>query len=254
MESISAHVGMRIKQCRKKKNMTIEELGRVINKSKATISKYENGSVAIDIETLEKISSALDVNIISLVDYDISDENVQTDEQNIYFNQSKIYMYYYDGRNGKIMRTLICKLPSLEPNTQHTKVIMYQGIESFETPERAQHVFIGEMIPYDTITHFFLTNQVNNTEKMYVCIFNPLHANSQAIGMLSGIASNPFFGPIALKVLASKEMIEENDALMNVIRLQPLEHQVVENLNMMFINRPNSLFLATKKDFQPQEN
>ena len=95
MESISAHVGMRIKQCRKKKNMTIEELGRVINKSKATISKYENGSVAIDIETLEKISSALDVNIISLVDYDISDENVQTDEQNIYFNQSKIYMYYF---------------------------------------------------------------------------------------------------------------------------------------------------------------
>ena len=173
----------------------------------------------------------------------------------IYFNQSKIYMYYYDGRTNKTVKTLICKIPSEDTGKNAPiKVIMYQGIDSFETPEKSQHVFIGDMIPYDTITHFILTNQVNNTEKMYVCIFNPLHANSRAIGMLSGIASNPFFGPIALKVLASNEILEENEDLLNVIKLQPLDHHILENLNMLFINRPNSLFLkAAPAEPSPEE-
>lgn len=255
MSDISLHVGMRIKKCRKSKNLTIEQLGRIINKSKATISKYENGSVAIDLDTLNSIANALDVNIMTLVDYNISDDRGMSSTDDIYFNQSKIYMYYYDGRTNKTVKTLICKIPSEDTGKNAPiKVIMYQGIDSFETPEKSQHVFIGDMIPYDTITHFILTNQVNNTEKMYVCIFNPLHANSRAIGMLSGIASNPFFGPIALKVLASNEILEENEDLLNVIKLQPLDHHILENLNMLFINRPNSLFLkAAPAEPSPEE-
>ena len=95
------------------------------------------------------------------------------------------------------------------------------------------------------ITKSLESNQINKTEKMYVCIFNPLHANSQAVGLLSGIASTPFFGPISLKVLASKEILDESEDLLNVIKLQHLEHQILENLNMLFINRPSSLFLKT---------
>jgi len=249
MPNISIHTGMRIKKCRKSKNMTIEELGNIINKSKATVSKYENGSVAIDLDTLYSISKALDVNIMTLIDYNISEEHESNVNENIYFDKPNIYMYYYDGRSNKIVKTLVCKIPSQEPdNSGSTKVIMYQGLESFDNPEKSQHVFVGEMIAYDTITHFFLSNQINKAEKMYVCIFNPLHANSQAVGLLSGLASTPFFGPMALKVLASKEILDENEDLLNVIKLQPLEHQILENLNMLFINRPNSLFLKTASE------
>lgn len=249
MPNISVHTGMRIKKCRKSKNMTIEELGKIINKSKATVSKYENGSVAIDLDTLYCIAKALDVNIMTLIDYNISEAQDTTVNDGIYFDKPNIYMYYYDGRSNNIVKTLVCKLPSNEEKSGTvSKVIMYQGLESFDTPEKSQHVFIGEMIAYDTITHFILSNQINKTEKMYLCIFNPLHANSQAVGLLSGLASTPFFGPIALKVLASKEILDENEDLLNVIKLQPLEHKILENLNMLFINRPNSLFLKTLSD------
>lgn len=244
MSDISLHVGSRIKKYRKSKGLTIEQLGLIINKSKATISKYENGSVAIDLDTLHSIATALNVNIMSLMDYNVWEENTPENINSTYFDRSNIYLYYYDGRTDKIVKTLICKIPAEnKTKSDPIKVIMYQGIDSFETIERAQHIFVGDMIPYDTITHFILTNQVNHTEKMYICIFNPLHANSRAIGMLSGIASNPFFGPVALKVLASNEILEESDDLLNVIKLQALDHQILESLNMLFINRPNALFL-----------
>ncbi len=254
MPDISTYVGSRIKRYRKEKHLTIEELGNKVNKSKATISKYENGTVSIDINTLNSIAEALNVDIVSLIDYTVTADNKISQCENIYFDHSKIYMYYFDGRTDKIVKTLICKLPaSPGDKPANTRVIMYQGIESFERPEKAQHVFMGDMISYDTITHFILTNQINNTEKMYVCIFNPLHANSPAIGMLSGLASNPFFGPVALKILASKEILEEDGDLLDVIKLQSPEHQFLENYNMFFINRPNSLFLKSINSSQDEQ-
>ena len=61
MSKITEHVGQRIRTCRKKKGYTIEEFSKMINKSKATLSKYENGSIAIDIDTLLDIAEALGI-------------------------------------------------------------------------------------------------------------------------------------------------------------------------------------------------
>ena len=61
MGSFSYHVGQRIKKYRKSRGYTIEQFSAMINKSKATLSKYENGTITIDIETLYDISKALDI-------------------------------------------------------------------------------------------------------------------------------------------------------------------------------------------------
>ena len=52
MKEVSIHVGQRIRLYRKTKNLTIETFAGMIHKSKATVSKYENGDISIDIETL----------------------------------------------------------------------------------------------------------------------------------------------------------------------------------------------------------
>ena len=54
MSSFSYFVGQRIKKYRKSRGYTIEQFSAMINKSKATLSKYENGAITIDIETLSK--------------------------------------------------------------------------------------------------------------------------------------------------------------------------------------------------------
>ena len=100
-----------------------------------------------------------------------------------------------------------------------------------------------EMKAYDTITHMVLTSQINEAEKMYICMLNPMSNRTPAIGLLSGIGSTPFFAPIALKALISKEPLDETERLLNTIKLDKDDYHLLRYYNMMVINRPASLFL-----------
>lgn len=53
----------RLKQLRKERKLTQEELGKKINVSKVSISGYESGSRNPDTETLKKIADLFDVSI-----------------------------------------------------------------------------------------------------------------------------------------------------------------------------------------------
>lgn len=51
----------RIKNLRETSNETQEELGKILNVSKATISKYENGTVEMSNDTLIKLANHFNV-------------------------------------------------------------------------------------------------------------------------------------------------------------------------------------------------
>ena len=61
MNGINARVGARIRLYRRAKKLTLIQLSAMIHKSKATLSKYETGDIAIDVETLYDIAAALDM-------------------------------------------------------------------------------------------------------------------------------------------------------------------------------------------------
>lgn len=242
MSSFSYFVGQRIKKYRKSRGYTIEQFSAIINKSKATLSKYENGAITIDIETLYDISQALDIDLKYFIDY--QPPTFRTDlalPKNTYFNQSVAYMYYYDGRVRQMVRSLLRFSPS--PSGDVVETMLYLGVPSFDEPDRCQHLFTGEMKAYDTITHMVMTNQINEAERMYICMLNPMQTRTPAIGLLSGIGSSPFFAPIALKALISKEPLDENDKLLATIKLDKDDYHLLRYYNMMVINRPASLFL-----------
>ena len=69
MKQVNQHIGNRIRNFRKMKKLTIQQLADMIHKSRATVSKYETGEITLDIETLYDISSALDVDLNQLTDY-----------------------------------------------------------------------------------------------------------------------------------------------------------------------------------------
>lgn len=69
---------MRIKELRKKKNMTQQELADLIGVDFSIISRYENGTVLPPLYRLQRIADVLDVT----VDYLMMDEN--TDRQHSY--------------------------------------------------------------------------------------------------------------------------------------------------------------------------
>ncbi|MBQ9393769.1 MAG: helix-turn-helix transcriptional regulator [Oscillospiraceae bacterium] len=241
MNDFSRHVGGRIRYYRRAKGWTLEEFAAMIGKSKATVSKYENGAVILDTETLYAVSRVLDVQLKYLTDYEVESAPLSSGG---YFDRSTAYMYYYDGRVDRLIRSLLRFAPSTRAG--HIDATLYVGIRSAEDPMSCQHLFTGELLPYDTITHMVLTNQINPAERMYICMLNPMQNHTPAVGMLSGIGSTPFFAPIAIKALIAKEPLEENDALQQIIRLQERDLALVKQYNMRVINRPSSLSLSDR--------
>jgi hypothetical protein len=74
-------------------------------------------------------------------------------------------------------------------------------------------------------------------------MLNPMQNRVPAIGLMSGIGSTPFFAPIALKTLISKEPIEENEKLLNAVKLDKDDYHLLRYYNMMVINRPATMLL-----------
>ena len=54
-------LGERLRELRKNRSMTQEELGKIINVTKVSVSGYENGNRSPDTETLQKIADFFDV-------------------------------------------------------------------------------------------------------------------------------------------------------------------------------------------------
>lgn len=54
-------IGERIRQIRKEKNITQEELASKLNVKRSVVSKYENGIIGMRLETIKKIAEALGV-------------------------------------------------------------------------------------------------------------------------------------------------------------------------------------------------
>lgn len=116
MKEVSIHVGQRIRLYRKTKNLTIETFAGMIHKSKATVSKYENGDISIDIETLFTIAQALGVPVNQLIDYEEIGEEKGEKGEIIKHNlsKSKYYMYFYDGRRSRHWRAMLLRSRTAE--------------------------------------------------------------------------------------------------------------------------------------------
>lgn len=58
--------GKRLKELRKEKGMTLEEVAKAIYKSKPTIYKYEEGLLEPNLEALLQLANLFDVNLDGL--------------------------------------------------------------------------------------------------------------------------------------------------------------------------------------------
>lgn len=245
MSEITKYVGNRIRKSRKAKGLTIDEFSKMINKSKATVSKYENGSIAMDIETLLDIANALDMDVQRLINYRSTKVKPAPLPTDSFFNQPTYYLYYYDGRIKSVTRGQIDLVKNYE-GEDYINVTLHLGLTDFNSVDKCQHIFEGKLRSFDTVTYITMTNQVNLAERLYLCLLNPTFTHSPAVGILTGLATKPFFAPISYKVIVSKNQLSENEAFYQVVELNKEDVHNLKHYNMMLVNRPGSLYLNEK--------
>ena len=99
VSAYSKQTGERIRMYRKMKSMTLQQLADRIHKSRASVSKYENGEIAMDIETLGEIARVLQVSPGQLLDVQEEQKLLQTPPSaysgmSPFFCARRLYFYY----------------------------------------------------------------------------------------------------------------------------------------------------------------
>ncbi|MCI5595482.1 MAG: helix-turn-helix domain-containing protein [Lachnospiraceae bacterium] len=234
MESISTFVGNKIKFYRKRNGYSLDQLAQIIHKSKSTLSKYENGNIALDVETLLEIAKALHVEVSQLVDYHYQKEETPSPLRNP-FGQDQLSLYYYDGRKKEIVQSLI----TLSENPGQNKITanFYLDIPSYQDYDKCHFFYTGEMNAFDLVTYITLINQNNPMERMEMCILNSFNfqQNQATWGFMSGISYQPI-APFTLKFLLTPRPLADSELSLQDLLITRDEIKTLKYYNMMLLN------------------
>ncbi len=232
-EEILRHIGKRIRQYRHYRSLSLQQLADRLKKSKATVSYYESGKVAIDIATLFEIAKALGVQLQQLVDYVSPDERagsklIKGPSTTI----EQVYIYRFNGITKKIELSIL----KLKHNyvMDEVDVTLFLNLENEESLETAQYLYRGKLKYFDTAIIIILDNQDNATDQIFLIFVNTLKKFDKVAGLLAGLASNPI-SPMCSKVVISKNPLSRNQALHDWLLISKEEIRNLKNTNMLYL-------------------
>lgn len=238
MSDIKQYVGNRIKTLRKEQKMTLQQLADLIHKSRASVSKYENGEISIDVETLQDIAQALDCDINQLVDYR-SKKVVHTPQprelggKSPFYQADRLYFYYFDGRSNRLKDGVI----DIDRNEKDIGQYDASFHISYVTPNgrSSKNYYSGKAVYSDMLMRFSFVNQYNTLEEDLLYIFNPLEPRDFTEGLLCGISSADLM-PCAFKCIVTLTPQPLDDKLKQHLLITPQELRRWQKLNMLIVD------------------
>lgn len=234
MASVASEIGAKIKYFRKNKNFSLQEMADFLCKSKSTVSKYENGQISIDIETLYDIAKVLGVHVEQL----LYSEPMETTAKVLhtvpaFFRAlSQFYIYFYDGRIHEISRCVVDILSQAGGN--HYKVMMYMNIESYEHYQNCENTYFGFLHHYDSLSKLTLTNRDNPMEQVTITVLASFLDAPSKMGLFTGISSRPMM-PVATKVMVSKKKQKEDTTLIEHLKISKEDIKTMKLYNMFTV-------------------
>lgn len=238
MSQINIHVGSRIKMYRKSRKMTLQQLADAIHKSRSSVSKYENGEISLDIETLAEIAGILQVSINQLTDFhpQIPKTTFNMALQggmSPFFQAKRLYFYFYDGRYQRLKDGIIdIRESDVEEGTYEAAL----SISAVSPTGRSSEIYYtGKVVYSDMLIRFSFVNQCNALEEDLLYIFNPLEMRDSTDGLLCGISSADLM-PCAFKCLVTLNPKEHTDELKNQLLISKKELQRWQKLNMLIVD------------------
>lgn len=212
------------------RNLTLSELGTLINKTESTISKYESGNIIIDLETLYGISDALKVPIDQLIyipnnQMGINEEYIPTFFQDI----DTIYSYYYDGRSDELIRCIM-EISNYSKNNKK-KVYFYMNFKNYDMYHDCENRYEGYIEHYHALTNIELVNLDTGMERSNIKILATFLDTNLRWGLYNGFSFRPMM-PVSLKMLFSRNRIDESVEFINSLKISKDDIKNLKHYNM----------------------
>lgn len=199
-DTFTAYTGRQIRMFRLQNHITLKTLAQWIHKSTATVSKYENGQVAPDTETLCLIADILNVSPMQLINYN-PELHVQEQRKtnNFFENHDKFYIYQYFTPEQKLYS---CVMEIARRTNPPDDVIFYYGVENFNNFRKCQYLYNGKIHILDTIVNIILNSPFAFGDWFLICAKVPFSKSSYTYGIMNGM-SESMRNPCAYKVILS---------------------------------------------------
>lgn len=228
MSVFGQRIGKNIRLYRRAARMTLETLAEKIHKSKATVGKYEQGSITIDVDTLCEIAAALQISPAHLLTPLLSERK---EAPTTTAEGKKSYLYLYDGRTSRIVKSLL-----VAAEAEEDSIALFYDLVSFDEPQRCRGLYYGERQTHDFVTNYLLANRLNQIEHLFICVMRSLDRPTYSSGLLSGISSRMFL-PACSKCILSSEPLTENEELRSSLLLTKEDMKLTRRYNMFMVEQ-----------------
>nr|WP_288710147.1 helix-turn-helix transcriptional regulator [uncultured Dorea sp.] len=219
-------LGKKLRARRRTKHMTLSDLSKKLNKSVATISKYEKGEVLISIDTLVDICQILNIDIASLLPITSTDKSAAEIARYQNYFSDKLYLYWFNGEKNCLQKAV------LENQNLSLTATMYYDVDDTSNYYEANYIYEGDISYSDTCTVFILVNTKPPFDILTLRLpfigINFKHV----VGLISTITY--FYQSIAMKVIASENPLPLNDELINALHISSDELKNIKRTNFFF--------------------
>lgn len=227
-QNIQLYVGENIKKIRLARGLSLEDVASRIYKSKSTVSKYERGSIAIDIATLEDIAEVLDVHPAQLLMTPSQEKRVPLTQLSL----DEVYMFSYDGKEKRIIKSVIERYQTDESN--RFSIHLYYDVQSKNELGDCVSFYQDFSTKYDVLENYTLENSRHPIEQIWLSCISGLSQNRIQVGFLAGLL-NATMLPAVRKVVLSPSIISDEELLERLVFTKK-DLQTIRKLNFFIID------------------
>ncbi len=227
MSAFTEMVGNNIRVYRRANRLTLEDLSRQVHKSKATVGKYEQGTIAIDMDTLNDVATVLKVPPSLLLSEPKQPADTVKEPVSAGLHS---YLYLYDGRAGRILKSLLVTSAGSDDTA------LFYDLQSFDEPQRCRALYCGTCQTHDFVTNYLLDSRTNKIEHLNLCLMRSLDRPTYSTGLISGISSRMFL-PASAKCILSQEPLAENEELRDSLLLRKEDLKLTKHYNMFMVEQ-----------------
>ena len=223
--------GNRIKEIRKSKGLSTENLAMMINKSQSIVSRYESGAVLPDAETITILCDALEITENDL--FNSSDKISNKDMSMNPFGVKTLYLYYraYNKSKDKFFRGKFKLAIREKDNICKVDMIDYKTDKIYLS---------GHILADSNIAIFLLENYKPVSPRLEVTeiILNISDCMDRLMfGTLTSTNGN--YVPSIRKCMISKEDVEYDDRIEELLQISDKDKDVLLKENILYIDIEN---------------
>ena len=135
--TINERVGNNIRKYRIAHHYTLKDLSALVHKSCSTLSKYEKGILPVSVETLEEFGEVFHIPTSHLLSAP-SEGKPDVSRKSLL---KKYYMYNYDGRRKRIMKSIIEEYATDQPDTY--SIQLFYDVDDLEHFGKCEVIYSG---------------------------------------------------------------------------------------------------------------